>query len=146
MKIFKNIAITLLVSFLLISVYSIIAKADSSKKKDILYTNSNFSTQADNLNLIVNTISTNNNNLVIDSYLLNTTSKDIKSIKNFNLTLKDANGAVVTKELFTSIPIEKPLKALNGVRVLLTIPLKDVNLANKDFVNISYNFTFDYEN
>lgn len=146
MKIFKNVAITLLVSFLLVSVYSIIAKADSSKKKDILYTNSNFSTQADNLNLIVNTISTNNNNLIIDSYLLNTTSKDIKSIKNFTLTLKDANGAIVTKELFPSIPIEKPLKPLNGIKVLLTIPLKDVNLANKDFANISYSFSFDYEN
>lgn len=110
------------------------------------YENSSFSIQEDNINLIINTISTNRKNILVDSYFLNNSKNKIKTITNFNLTIKDESNNIILDAIFPEIPLEDGLTELQGKKVILSLPKdKKVPIANlKDISNIYYEFTYNY--
>lgn len=110
------------------------------------YENSSFSTQEDNVNLIINTISTNRKNILIDSYFLNNSKNKIKTITNFNLKIKDESNTIILDAVFPEIPLDDGLIYLQGKKVILSLP-KDKNIpisSLKNVSNIYYEFTYNY--
>lgn len=110
------------------------------------YENSSFSTQENNVNLIINTISTNRKNILIDSYFLNNSKNKIKTITNFNLKIKDESNTIILDAVFPEIPLEDGLLYLQGKKVILSLPKdKNIPISNlKNVSNIYYEFTYNY--
>ena len=110
------------------------------------YENSSFQTQENNVNLIINNITSNRKNILIDSYFLNNSKNKIRTTTNFNLIIKDENNNIILDAIFPEIPLEDGLALLQGKKVLLSLPKdKDIPISKiKSLSNIYYEFTYNY--
>ncbi|MPQ44103.1 hypothetical protein [Clostridium tarantellae] len=120
------------------------AKSKPSRSRDIIYEGYSYTTQVNNLNLIINDIYETYNGLVVDAYLYNTTNRIFSDIGNFNLEIRDSYGAVIAQKVFRTISIKGGLSPLQGKRVFLNFGRRSYNLKNKDLTNISWAFTYNY--
>lgn len=138
----------LLITFLIatsifIGFNSISAFAYETSHK-VLYTTDCFSIQVENMNFVINSISTSTDNIIIDAYLLNLDKINLKEIKDFHLNITDAKNSKILDEVFLDLQLIEPLKGQSGKRIVLTAPLKNKNIEKKDFSRINYNFSYNY--
>ena len=132
------IATSIFIGFKSINVYAI----ETSHK--VLYTTDCFSIQAENMNFIINSISTSTDNIIVDAYLLNLDKINLREIKDFHLNITDATNSKILDEVFLDLQLLEPLREKTGKRVVLTAPLKNKNIEKKDFSRINYNFSYNY--
>lgn len=115
------------------------------ENKEILYEITSFSTEKNNLNLIINNLFKDQETLFIDAYFLNTTDNiTFEKLENFNISIYDASNNELLNKTFESIGIPKGLSPNFGRKILFPIEKEFFNLKNKDLSKISYKFTFDY--
>ncbi|MGL5615440.1 MAG: hypothetical protein ACRDD2_04315 [Sarcina sp.] len=149
MKNLKKLSITLAIALSIIPSKLAFSKPFSLTENLFnkpLYENSYFSVQENNLNLIINNISTNRKNILIDGYFLNNSKNKYKTITNFNLKIKDENNNLILDAIFPEIPLENGLNTLEGKKIILSLPKdKKVKLTKlKELSNIYYEFTYNY--
>lgn len=143
-KINEIVAIILLafVIFLTLNRTSVHALEITSKP---LYTTENFELFGKDSNLIINSLSQKNKNLVIDAYFLNTSDHTVNELNNFTLLVKDAKGNVCLDAVYPKIPIKNPLKPKSGVKINLVTPSGNFDANKLDFSSISYSFNYEYK-
>lgn len=113
--------------------------------EQVLYDNSYFNVQRNNINLIVNKIIEKDDMLYIDAYILNDTPNKISSITDFDLILYDTNGNSFLRKVFPSLSLSGSLEPLQGKRLVLPIEQNFYNLNNIDLKNITYNFKYNFK-
>lgn len=149
MKNLKKLSMTLAIALSIIPSKIVLSKPLSFTENLFnkpLYENSYFSIQENNLNLILNNISANRKNILIDGYFLNNSKNKYKTITNFNLKIKDENNNLILDAIFPEIPLENGLNTLEGKKIILSLPKdKNVKLSKlKELSNIYYEFTYNY--
>lgn len=118
--------------------------AEAKLPLNTLYTTDHFELFGKDSNLIINSFSHSENEILIDAYLLNNSGTDINEIKNLNLLVKDANGNVCFDGNFPSLEIKNPIKPNTGVKINLVTPMDDFDASKLDFSSINYSFYYDY--
>lgn len=144
MKQLKNLLFAFLIAIVIVLSLGINANANELSVKN-LYNTSNFNLNGEHLNLIINSIDKNTDVLVINCYMINSSSKDINDLKNFKLEIIESNGITILDDTFPIIDLPHELKPNDGVRVILYSNLDgSIDFDQINTENINYSYTYDY--
>lgn len=121
------------------------ASQPKSKPQEKLFSTSDFSVQANNVNLIVNNLYKVSDTLVLDGYIYNGTNLTLTEIKDFELELTDSKGTPFARIILDKIDIPKFFYPFHAKRVQFTFNNKSFNLKNTNLDNISWKFNYKYK-
>lgn len=138
----KSFSLLLLVTIFLAPLK---VNATPIKSQENLFNTSDFSLQANTINLIVNNLYKVSDNLVLDGYIYNGTKLTLIEIKDFELELYDEKNIPFARVIIDKIDIPEFFYPLHAKRVKFLFNNKSFNLKNINLDNISWKFNYKYK-
>ncbi|MBE5960851.1 MAG: hypothetical protein E7256_05625 [Lachnospiraceae bacterium] len=107
-----------------------------------VYYSQQFKIEPENLDLIINAISEDDNVLYADGYLINLRNTPIRGITNFYLKLHDARGTTFASKTVPSINIGGTLNPYEGRRIFFRFQTKEYSLSGIDTSSIHWDYGY----